>query len=81
MLMAAADRDPTVRISHDFAGRLAIWWARVHGCEEIIELIGEQPPKPRQPIVAGIGLLRQGLRQTLRCAPALPPATGAPPRP
>lgn len=77
---ALLDHDPTLRISHDFAGRLAVWWSRVHGCEEIIKLIGEQPTKPGQPIVAGIDLLRQGLRQTLRGAPAPPPATGALPR-
>jgi Ankyrin repeats (3 copies) len=70
--------DPTLRVTHNAAGLEAIWWARFHGCEEVLRLIGEQPTKPGQTIVSGIGILRQELRETRQDGSAPTPATGDP---
>ena len=33
--------DPGLRLKHDSAGKLAIWWARLQMCGEVLRLIGE----------------------------------------
>ena len=55
--------DPTLRIARNAAGLQAIWWARFHGCEEVLQLIGEQPTKPGQTIVSLGGILHQRVRE------------------
>jgi len=69
--------DPTLRVARDAAGLQAIWWARFHGCEEVLQLIGEQPTQPGQTIVSGVGILRQELREKQQDASAPRPATDA----
>jgi ankyrin repeat protein len=32
--------DPTLRLPDTIAGREAIWWARFHGCAEVLSLVG-----------------------------------------
>ena len=82
--------DPALRLKRNFAGNMAIWWARVQGCEDVLKLIGEQPTKRGQTIVAGVGLVRDRMRLPRRSAgsaeagtkrpdaPARTPATDAP---
>lgn len=72
--------DPGLRVAHDAAGLQAIWWARFHGCEEVLHLIGERPTNPGQTIVSGVGILRQELREKPRDGSAPTPATGDPSR-
>jgi len=72
--------DPTLRVAHSAAGLQAIWWARFHGCEEVLQLIGEQPTKPGQTIVSSVGILRQELREKRQGAPAPKPATDVQPQ-
>jgi ankyrin repeat protein len=67
--------DPTLRVARNAAGLQAIWWARFHGCEEVLQLIGEQPTKPGQTIVSSAGILRQDLREKQQGASAPKPAT------
>jgi ankyrin repeat protein len=55
--------DPTLRVARNAAGLQAIWWARFHGCEEVLHLIGEQPTKPGQTIVSLGGILHQRVRE------------------
>jgi ankyrin repeat protein len=55
--------DPTLRVARNAAGLQAIWWARFHGCEEVLQLIGERPTKPGQTIVSLAGILRQRVRE------------------
>jgi hypothetical protein len=69
--------DPTLRVARNAAGLQAIWWARFHGCEEVLQLIGEQPTQPGQAIVSGVGILRQELREKQQDASAPRPATDA----
>jgi len=59
---ALMDHDPSLRVTHNAAGMQAIWWARFHGCEEVLQLIGEQPTKPGQTAISGVGVLRQHVR-------------------
>jgi ankyrin repeat protein len=72
--------DPALRVAHNAAGLEAIWWARFHGCEEVLQLIGERPTKPGQTIVSGVGILRPELREKQRDGSAPTPATGDPSR-
>lgn len=74
---ALVTHDRTLRVPHSATGLEAIWWARFHGCEEVLELIGERRTKPGQTIVGVVGILRAHLRQTPRDAPAPMPATDA----
>ena len=60
---ALMTHDPTLRVARTAAGLQAIWWARFHGCEEVLQLIGEQPTKPGQTIVSLGGVLRQHVRE------------------
>ena len=55
--------DPTLRVARNAAGLQAIWWARFHGCEEVLQLIGERPTKPGQTIVSLGGILHQHVRE------------------
>lgn len=60
---ALMTHDPTLRVARTAAGLQAIWWARFHGCAEVLQLIGEQPTKPGQTIVNLGGVLRQHVRE------------------
>jgi ankyrin repeat protein len=33
------EHDPALRLPDNFAGRQALWWARFHGCDEVLALI------------------------------------------
>jgi ankyrin repeat protein len=39
---ALLEHDPTLRLPDTFAGREALWWARFHGCAEVLELIDRE---------------------------------------
>jgi ankyrin repeat protein len=39
---ALLEHDPTLRLPETFAGREALWWARFHGCTEVLELIDRE---------------------------------------
>ena len=73
--------DPTLRVTHNAAGLEALWWARFHGCVDVLQLIGERPTKPGQTVVSGVGILRQELREIPRGGPAPTPAKDALSRP
>jgi ankyrin repeat protein len=32
--------DPAIDLPDTIAGRVALWWARLHGCREVIDLVG-----------------------------------------
>lgn len=32
--------DPTLRLPDTIAGREALWWARFHGCAEVLTMVG-----------------------------------------
>jgi ankyrin repeat protein len=34
--------DPSLRLGDSFAGRKALWFARFHGCTEVLSLVGEK---------------------------------------
>jgi hypothetical protein len=60
---ALMTHDPTLRVARTAAGLQAIWWARFHGCAEVLQMIGEQPTKPGQTIVSLGGVLHQHVRE------------------
>jgi ankyrin repeat protein len=37
--------DPTLRLPDTIAGREALWWARFHGCADVLSLVGAEPAK------------------------------------
>ena len=37
---ALLGHDPTQRLGNTFAGRRALWFARFHGCTDVIEMVG-----------------------------------------
>src|SRR2546430_2559163 len=37
---ALKEHDPTVDLPNTIAGWNAIWWAKFHGCQEVINLVG-----------------------------------------
>lgn len=37
---ALIEHDPSLRLPDNFAGRQALWWARFHGCDDVLELVG-----------------------------------------
>jgi ankyrin repeat protein len=37
---ALLTHDPTLRLPDTIAGREALWWARFHGCAEVLKLVG-----------------------------------------
>jgi ankyrin repeat protein len=53
--------DPDLRVPDTPAGRQAIWWARVHECDEVLALLGVNPTVPGQTIVAAAGFIREAL--------------------
>ena len=55
--------DPALRVARNAAGLQAIWWARFHGCEEVLQLIGERPTQPGQTIVSLGGILHQHVQE------------------
>jgi hypothetical protein len=60
---ALMTHDPTLRVARTAAGLQAIWWARFHGCAEVLQLIGEQPTRRGQTAVSLGGVLHQRLRE------------------
>jgi hypothetical protein len=34
------ERDPELKIPDTYAGRSAIWWARFHGCADVLATVG-----------------------------------------
>ena len=36
---ALLEHDATLRLPDNFAGRQALWWARFHGCQEVLRLV------------------------------------------
>jgi Ankyrin repeats (3 copies) len=79
-VQAFMDYDPTLRIGRGPAAMEALWWARFHGCEDVIAMIGEAPTKPGQTIVAFAGIVHERLRGTRHDAPQSTPATADPDR-
>jgi ankyrin repeat protein len=67
---ALVTHDRTLRVLHNAPGLQAIWWARFHGCEAVLELIGERPTKPGQTIVGVVGIAHEYLRRKPRDVPA-----------
>jgi hypothetical protein len=53
--------DAMLKIPDSFAGRHAIWWARFHGCEEVLKMVGFQQAGAAHQAVAGVGLLRDAV--------------------
>jgi len=45
--------DPGLRMPQNFAGRLAVWWARFHNCAEVLDLVGERRQAPETSIASG----------------------------
>jgi hypothetical protein len=43
---AIRQHDPGIDMPDTIAGWHALWWARFHGCAEVLTLIGA-PPRPR----------------------------------
>jgi hypothetical protein len=72
---AFIDYDPTLRIGREPAALEALWWARFHGCDDVIAMIGEAPTKPGQTLVGFAGIVHGRLRRTPRDAPRPTPAT------
>jgi hypothetical protein len=60
---ALMTHDPTLRVARTAVGLQAIWWARFHGCAEVLQLIGEQPTRRGQTAVSLGGVLHQHLRE------------------
>ncbi len=60
---ALMTHDPTLRVARTAVGLQAIWWARFHGCAEVLQLIGEQPTRRGQTAVSLGGVLHQRLRE------------------
>jgi len=77
---AFMDYDQTLRIGRSPAAMEALWWARFHGCEDVIAMIGEAPTKRGQTIVAFAGLVHERLRRKPHDAPQSTPATAGPDR-
>jgi len=71
--------DPSLAIPETFAGRQALWWARVHDCAEVLKLVGASRAGSPELAIRGIGLGREeksaiGGRLTAGAAPTLPDA-------
>jgi Ankyrin repeats (3 copies)/Ankyrin repeat len=60
---ALMTHDPILRVARTAVGLQAIWWARFHGCAEVLQLIGEQPTRRGQTAVSLGGVLHQHLRE------------------
>jgi ankyrin repeat protein len=73
---AFIERDPTLRVPANAAGHSAVWWARFHGCDEVLRLIGVPPTKTGQTAVSALGVAHEKLREKRTDAPEPPPATG-----
>jgi len=54
--------DPTLRIGRGPSAMEALWWARFHGCDDVIAMIGEAPTKPGQTLIAFAGIVHDRLR-------------------
>jgi hypothetical protein len=37
--------DPTIDLPDTIAGRNALWWARFHGCRDVLDLVAGGAPK------------------------------------
>jgi hypothetical protein len=54
--------DPDLKIPATFAGRHAIWWARFHGCEDVLRMVGSNQVSAAHQAIAGVGLLHDAIR-------------------
>jgi uncharacterized protein len=63
---ALFSHDPTLKLPDSFAGRHAVWWARFHGCEDVLRLLGFEQGSAAHQTIAGLGLLRQAMRERVR---------------
>lgn len=54
--------DPALRIPASFAGRQAIWWARFHGCEDVLRMVGLDQAGPLLQTITGVGLIHDAIR-------------------
>jgi ankyrin repeat protein len=68
--------DPTLKIPATFAGRHATWWARFHGCEDVLRMVGLAQVGAAHQTIMGVGLIHDAIR--LRKTPSAPPATDDP---
>jgi ankyrin repeat protein len=48
IVRALLAHDPTLRLPETFTGRAAIWWARLHRCDEVLELVNGQRTQSTQ---------------------------------
>jgi hypothetical protein len=60
------NHDPNLELPDTVAGRQAIWWARFHGCDEVLRLLGFDQTSAAHQAIAGLGLLRQAMRERTR---------------
>lgn len=72
--------DPALKIPATFAGRHAIWWARFHGCEDVLRLIGLPQVNAAHQAITGVGLVHDAIR-TRRAEPAPETTTMRDPKP
>ena len=51
--------DPDLRLPDTPAGHQALWWARMHDCDEVLALVGARPTVPGQKVVGAVGFIRE----------------------
>jgi len=51
--------DPSLTIPETFAGRQALWWARVHDCAEVLKLVAASRSGSAELAIRGLGLVRE----------------------
>jgi ankyrin repeat protein len=60
---ALLERDPGLSIPDNYAGRSALWWARFHGCEDVLRMVGVKQASAAHQAVTSIGRLRHAPRE------------------
>jgi len=73
--------DPGLKVPATFAGRHAIWWARFHGCEDVLRMAGFDQVGAAHQAIAGVGLLHDAVRPRKAEPQADPTTTRDPKRP
>lgn len=73
---AFIDHNPALGVATNAAGRSAVWWARFHGCDEVLRLLATPTTTSGQTIVSPGGAVRETLREKPQDDPARTPATG-----
>lgn len=71
--------DPSLAVPATFAGRHAVWWARFHGCDDVLRMIGLQQVTAVHQTISGVGLVHDAIRP--RAATPAPDATSRDPKP